>query len=365
MRAVPILKAMIGRKTPVYVHYGVTHRCNLTCRMCGLWKTGDRKTEMTLDRIEKMAENFRRLGVNFISLGGGEPFMRDDLAGIIRIMMKKGLMVRLLSNGIITDHDRLKEVLDLGISHISVSLDTTDAKKQAYICNRDDAWERATETLETFRDHFARHGGIGIINTVVSKLNIGEVPALVELAEKYRFHCSFVPIEIHHFGGKPLSCAETQQDLNFREEDYPLIRSTYDLLIDMKRKGRSIFNSTPFLRKSKEYLTGVKPRWECRAGMLYFSVDPEGNFSICHRFKGYKTEPEEIAADSDRLLEFFSSDEYFRECEKMIKACPGCLRPCWSEVSLVFTEAESFVEALKMQIKGNKRKIHNKAIQIG
>ncbi len=365
MRAVPLLKALVGRKTPVYVHYGVTHRCNLTCRMCGLWKTGDRSKEMTLERIEKMAGNFRRLGVNFISLGGGEPFMREDLPRIIRIFMEHGLMVRLLSNGIITDRDRLKEVLDLGISHISISLDTTDATKQGYICNRDDAWERATETLETFRDYFARHGGIGIINTVVSKLNIREVPSLIELAEKYRFFCSFVPIEIHHFGGKPLSCAEAQEDLNFREEDYPLIRSTYDNLIDMKRKGRSIFNSTPFLRKSKEYLTGEKPRWDCRAGMLYFSVDPEGNFSICHRFKGYKTEPEEIAADSDRLIEFFSSGDYFSECEKTIKACPGCLRPCWSEVSLVFTEAESFIEALQMQVRGKKMKTHNKAAQAG
>ncbi|MDQ7826775.1 MAG: radical SAM protein [Candidatus Eremiobacteraeota bacterium] len=355
MRPVPLTKALLFKRTPVYVHYGVTHRCNLTCRMCGLWKTAKRSLELPLERIRKMARNFGSLGVSFISLGGGEPFMRDDLPMIIKAFMDEGITVRLLSNGIITDRKLLDEVLATGLRHVSISLDTSDAKMQAYICNRDDAWERASESLDFFGKHFARTGGLGIINTVVSKLNIGEIPAFVGLAEKYGFYCSFVPLEVHHYGGEALSCSEAQQDLNFSPDDHETIKETYRMLIAMKRKGKHIFNSTAFLERSRRYLLGEKPRWRCLAGMLYFSVSPEGFFSLCHRFKGYKEEPMEIAADSDEVLELFKSEEYFKACRKTIAACPGCLRPCWSEVSLVFTEASSFLEALVMQGRGRGR----------
>ena len=33
-----IARAAVGRDLPVYAHFGVTHRCNLTCKMCGIWR---------------------------------------------------------------------------------------------------------------------------------------------------------------------------------------------------------------------------------------------------------------------------------------------------------------------------------------
>ena len=32
-------RAFATRDVPVYAHYGITHRCNLTCKMCGIWKS--------------------------------------------------------------------------------------------------------------------------------------------------------------------------------------------------------------------------------------------------------------------------------------------------------------------------------------
>ena len=33
----------LTRRVPVYAHFGITHRCNLTCKMCGIWRYGNEK----------------------------------------------------------------------------------------------------------------------------------------------------------------------------------------------------------------------------------------------------------------------------------------------------------------------------------
>ena len=46
-----VAEAFVTRRVPVYAHYGITHRCNLTCKMCGIWRYGNRKEELSLPQI--------------------------------------------------------------------------------------------------------------------------------------------------------------------------------------------------------------------------------------------------------------------------------------------------------------------------
>ena len=41
-----IAMGALTRKVPVYAHFGITHRCNLTCKMCGIWRYGNKKEEL-------------------------------------------------------------------------------------------------------------------------------------------------------------------------------------------------------------------------------------------------------------------------------------------------------------------------------
>ena len=38
-----IAAAAVTRRVPVYAHFGITHRCNLTCKMCGIWRYGNER----------------------------------------------------------------------------------------------------------------------------------------------------------------------------------------------------------------------------------------------------------------------------------------------------------------------------------
>ena len=68
-----IAKAAVTREVPVYAHFGITHRCDLTCKMCGIWRYGNKKEELSIDEIKEVAARMRRLGVVQVSIGGGEP----------------------------------------------------------------------------------------------------------------------------------------------------------------------------------------------------------------------------------------------------------------------------------------------------
>ncbi|MDP6933497.1 MAG: radical SAM protein, partial [Myxococcota bacterium] len=97
---VRIGKAALTRRVPVYAHFGITHRCNLTCKMCGIWRYGNEKEELSDDEIREMAARMRRLGVAQVSIGGGEPYARQNMEEVAGFFIEQGLNLRVLTNGI-------------------------------------------------------------------------------------------------------------------------------------------------------------------------------------------------------------------------------------------------------------------------
>ncbi|MBN1826544.1 MAG: radical SAM protein [Candidatus Eisenbacteria bacterium] len=73
---------------PLYLIFFVTDRCNARCPHCLLGSgkpTGE--GELSLDEYEKIAEGMGPF--LFLLLTGGEPFLREDLADIARVFVKK------------------------------------------------------------------------------------------------------------------------------------------------------------------------------------------------------------------------------------------------------------------------------------
>ena len=67
----------------------ITSRCNLRCEHCFYWKEldADHSSELKIDEIVKIAKSIPRLLV--LSLTGGEPFVRKDLAEVVNVFVKE------------------------------------------------------------------------------------------------------------------------------------------------------------------------------------------------------------------------------------------------------------------------------------
>jgi MoaA/NifB/PqqE/SkfB family radical SAM enzyme len=68
---------------PIHVIYHCTYRCNSNCRSCFLWReleTKNTREELGADEIRKIAKALK--GILWLQIGGGEPFLREDLPQI-------------------------------------------------------------------------------------------------------------------------------------------------------------------------------------------------------------------------------------------------------------------------------------------
>ena len=321
--------------------------------MCGVWKTGNKETELTTPQVEKMAETLKILGTQVISIGGGEPLIREDLPQVVRFFIDRGISVRVLSNGVINDYKHLQNVVDAGVVNFSISLDTLKPEIQNDIIGRADAFDRVMETLAFLAPVLKEKKGLGLLNTVVSSANLDELSQIVEFASKIGFYVSFVPLEIHEFSGKVLGCTETMQDLTFTEEDQKKAEDVFKNLISLKAAGKPVFNSTAFLKSAGNYMSGRKYSWNCHAGILYFSISPEGLFSICHRYQGNTEKGNKISIIDPDFISVFKSDKYKDMTKKLNRSCNACLRPCWAEISYLFNDIGALLEMIKIQYAGS------------
>jgi MoaA/NifB/PqqE/SkfB family radical SAM enzyme len=70
-------------KYPVDAVVAVTYRCQARCRMCSIWQISEHN-DVTPDVFAKLPTT-----LNDVNISGGEPFLRKDLAEIVRVVHER------------------------------------------------------------------------------------------------------------------------------------------------------------------------------------------------------------------------------------------------------------------------------------
>ena len=334
--------ARLGFPSPMYVHYGVTHRCNMQCRMCVVWKDGNAEEELDAASVGPMARAFSDAGVSMVTLGGGEPFVRSDLPEIVSAFHQTGSDVRILTNGIGSSDEQIDAVIEAGVRHVSISLDSLDPLKEKDIYGGQDVWHEIVGTMRRFRERLQTPPAIPIMNVCVSRVNLDELVPLVAFAANEGFCCSFVPITLSPSEGESDGFAAADAELAVRPHDHEKLEAAYGELLRLKRRGAPIANTRRFLRDSLDYLRTGNCSWSCDAGTLYFSVSPQGNISICHKF------PHVARFDTPELAKVLVGKRMQQEARAVRATCEGCMRPCWAELTHAVHDWRSSLDALRL-----------------
>mgnify|MGYP001206385712 CR=1 FL=1 len=85
-------------KSPKSVDILFTSRCNLSCKYCSN-STGDIPEDLPVSEWIQFIEELGRNSVLNIGIGGGEPFIRDDLTELIESIVKNRMRYTIVSNG--------------------------------------------------------------------------------------------------------------------------------------------------------------------------------------------------------------------------------------------------------------------------
>ena len=179
---------------PELVQIDLTNACNNDCIAC--WcRSGllgmDRispdieNQSLSLDAVEKVLTDCAEMGSSHIYLaGGGEPFMHPNIMEILKLIKAFGLTCHVNTNFTLVDDNRSRELVELGIDHLIVSL--WAATRETYHLTHPNKSERDFDKLiESLRTLTAmRKNGLPHIVAyhVIMNCNYHEIPAMIELA---------------------------------------------------------------------------------------------------------------------------------------------------------------------------------------
>lgn len=168
-----------------YLRISLTERCNLRCFYCmpneGV-QLSPAEHILTDDEIMRLATLFVRSGVTKIRLTGGEPTIRKGLGALIKkldSLRSLGLTsIAMTSNGLAL-HRRLPELVESGLDHLNLSLDTLDPFKFQLMTRRP-GHDAVLKSLEVALSSSGLQS-VKLNVVVVKGLNDSEVLDFVEL----------------------------------------------------------------------------------------------------------------------------------------------------------------------------------------
>ncbi|MGR3496143.1 pyrroloquinoline quinone biosynthesis protein PqqE [Citreimonas sp.] len=168
-------------KPPLAMLAELTHRCPLACPYCSnplelTRQDRELSTETWVDVFRQAAD----LGVLQLHLSGGEPASRRDLVELVGAAREAGLYTNLITSGIGLTRRRLEALDAVGLDHIQLSLQGTDAEMADEIGGYRGGFTRKMQVAEWI-------GEIGFpltLNAVLHRRNLHQLPRALEMAEE-------------------------------------------------------------------------------------------------------------------------------------------------------------------------------------
>ena len=180
---------------PISVHMDLTYRCNERCVHCYL--DHDDRGEMTTAEIKDILDQLAEAGVFFLTLSGGEPLMRKDLFEIVGYARSLLFNVKLKTNGILVGEKEARQLRELGIESIQISVYSHRAEVHDGITKVKGSLERTKNAIR-----FLRSQGLKVIvANVMMTANLGDQEGVRTLAAELDSIYTLDPTITPHIDG--------------------------------------------------------------------------------------------------------------------------------------------------------------------
>lgn len=254
------------RRRPFQVLLQVTNRCNMQCNFCDFWPHGAAPgEELTVREFARIEAELSTLGTFVVSIEGGEPFVRPDLAEIVAVFGRRHIPL-LYTNGWYVEASRARALWDAGLAQVGVSIDYAAADRHDSRRRAPGAFARAWRAVTTFRDT-APHAGKQVhVMTVLMRDNADEFETLLGLSARERVgHCATL---LSVRGYRRAAGAEMPP-------------------AEVAARYAAGWSAHRHFRMFGDYMRGIAPFLDggpmplCHAGIQSFNIDHLGNVSHC------------------------------------------------------------------------------------
>ncbi|UCH89651.1 MAG: radical SAM protein, partial [Thermoplasmata archaeon] len=263
----------------------LTDKCNQKCLHCAADEKHHREelsTDHWIKIIENLETSLRNQGRRGVYIWfGGEATMRKDIRDIIKYCGDKGYFHTISTNGMMFDEDWAKYCKENGMSHVFISLDSTDPEKCAKIRGVPKAYENAERAIKAA----VNENLLVLVTATVMKYNIDELEEIKNLIEGWGAVPYFRAII------KQKAASDNWDEIGLDKDDYKRFYDfKYKIIIDKIREGKAgtlpifdIYDMTPFMEipQNDEELTSLEWGVGCQACRTISGIDINGDVFPC------------------------------------------------------------------------------------
>ncbi|AEV86931.1 radical SAM protein [Actinoplanes sp. SE50] len=253
-----------GLAAPICLTWELTYACNLSCVHC-LSSSGRRDPgELTTQECRRLIDEFERMQVFYVNIGGGEPTIRPDFWDLVDYATAHRVGVKFSTNGVRINRERAARLAGSDYVDVQISLDGATAEVN-------DAVRGAGTYATALRamDNLAEAGFAGFkISVVVTRENVGQLDDFAALAARYDAQLRLTRLRPAGRGADVWPRLHPTADQQ---------RVLYDWLVDHDGEvltGDSFFHLAAYGKP----LSGLNL---CGAGRVVCLVDPVGDVYAC------------------------------------------------------------------------------------
>ena len=333
-----LLSSAVSHFTPIRPTVLILHCtfvCDARCEMCNNWTRGDRKSDMTLDEIDRMFDSGLWKNIENANVSGGEPTTRNDLVEMCQIMLDK--LPRLRKLGInttgLTPHRAIpmltkivEATRDRGVIFSArVSIDGI-GQMHNDVRQVNKGFEKANETIRAMQALQKQHShfNFGISTTIFSQ-NLKDADNILKWSRENDLDTVFNMVRFTDpmLGNQDLAekCQpNTEEEVQIREFFLDRIRT--EPLLD----GQNYI----YMHYADMIANGYHRLAPCPFQTQGIMVNPDGGLFFCEN-----SEVVGNVRDEDPEAIYFSAASQKHRRSVIDDQCPTCLSPCQMNVSAI------------------------------
>jgi MoaA/NifB/PqqE/SkfB family radical SAM enzyme len=313
---------------PTVLIYNCTFVCDARCEMCGNWKMGDRKSDMTLAQLDGvMAHDFWG-AVENLNISGGEPTTRNDLPEMVELFHRR--LPRMRKIGInttgLTPHraiPMLTRIIKFCAAHdlllsVRVSLDGIgDIHNQVRQVKA--GFDKACETIEAMQALAKEHSNFqfGIAATIFST-NLQDAENILAWSKEKGLDIVF---NMLRFTENMLNNKNLQDSIGFKTREEEFMKKFF--LDRVSEESVLSGQSFMYLHYADMIANGYHRTMPCPFQSQGLLLNPEGNLFYCENSEKLGN----VLDEGAEVLYYRAANLAHREQLKE-RTCPTCLSPC-------------------------------------
>jgi len=263
------------KRRRAYAVWELTLSCNLACVHCGSRAEHARPNELTTDEALDLVRQLAEVGIDEITLIGGEAYLRRDWLVIAKEITRRGIYCSVTTGGYGLSEELARRMKDAGIAQVSVSVDgmeeTHDKQR-----GRKGSWRACFQAMKNLQTAKIP----ATCNTQINRLSAPELPLIYESIRNAGARAWQIQLTV------PMGNAADNWEILLQPDEllvlFPLLAQIAEHAMRdgvQLAPGNNVGYYGPYERLLQDFESGV---WRgCQAGLSTLGIEADGKIKAC------------------------------------------------------------------------------------